>query len=121
MNIQQEVDGVSHLAESFSEYISLQPQHVQQLLGTLDASDVDFEYWIITLNNGRVTIATDNSVAQKTGYFATILHTPECQLQFQGPLYYNNMEAVALSNNSISHFFFTIAAISIEYRSTYLQ
>eukprot|EP00957_Ditylum_brightwellii_P134967 10290735-Ditylum_brightwellii.AAC.2 len=79
-HIQQEVNRDSHLAESFSEYISSQPHHVWQLLGTLDASDVDVEYWIRALNNDRVTIVTDGSVAQKTGYFANFLLTPECQL-----------------------------------------
>eukprot|EP00957_Ditylum_brightwellii_P027433 2074078-Ditylum_brightwellii.AAC.1 len=79
MNIQQEVDSASHLAVSFFECISLQPQHIWQLLGTLDASDVDVEYYISALNHDRVTIATEGSVAQKTGYFVTVLHTPECQ------------------------------------------
>eukprot|EP00957_Ditylum_brightwellii_P199357 15195621-Ditylum_brightwellii.AAC.1 len=55
---------------TFGEYIDQQPHHIKCLLGNLHTDDVDLEYWIQAISNGKVTIATDGSVAQKKGYFA---------------------------------------------------
>eukprot|EP00957_Ditylum_brightwellii_P020968 1580506-Ditylum_brightwellii.AAC.1 len=55
------------------------------MLGNLKAAEVDVDYWIQALNCGNVTIATDGLVAAQRGYFATVLHTDQRQLRFQGP------------------------------------
>eukprot|EP00957_Ditylum_brightwellii_P061917 4698849-Ditylum_brightwellii.AAC.1 len=55
------------------------------MLGSLKAAEVDVDYWIHALNCGNVTIAMDGSVAAQRGYFATVLHTDQGQLRFQGP------------------------------------
>eukprot|EP00957_Ditylum_brightwellii_P014295 1076422-Ditylum_brightwellii.AAC.1 len=60
---------------SFDNFLSHQPSHIQQLLGNLDTAQVNVDYWIDALNRGIVTIATDGSVSNKKGYFATVLHT----------------------------------------------
>eukprot|EP00957_Ditylum_brightwellii_P054682 4143045-Ditylum_brightwellii.AAC.1 len=62
---------------SFDNFFSHQPRHEQHLLGNLDTAQVNVEYWIDTLNRGIVTIATDGSVLNKKGYFATVLHTDQ--------------------------------------------
>eukprot|EP00957_Ditylum_brightwellii_P004208 320121-Ditylum_brightwellii.AAC.1 len=43
---------------SFSEYIATQPAHVQHLLGNLQTTEVDVDYWILAINAGTATIAT---------------------------------------------------------------
>eukprot|EP00957_Ditylum_brightwellii_P043864 3326131-Ditylum_brightwellii.AAC.1 len=69
---------------TFEEYIAAQPDHVKRILGNLQVAEVNAEYWIDALNKGLVTIATDGSVANQKGYYATILHTDQKQLRFQG-------------------------------------
>eukprot|EP00957_Ditylum_brightwellii_P040773 3086525-Ditylum_brightwellii.AAC.1 len=54
-------------------------------MGNLDIAQVDVDYWIDALNRGIGTIATNGSVSNQKGYFATVLHTDQRQLQFQGP------------------------------------
>eukprot|EP00957_Ditylum_brightwellii_P126698 9657167-Ditylum_brightwellii.AAC.1 len=76
---------VSNLYGSFDNFLSHQSSYVQRLLGNLDTAQVNMDYWIDALNRGIVTIATDGSVLNKKGYFATVLHTDQQQLQFQGP------------------------------------
>eukprot|EP00957_Ditylum_brightwellii_P068611 5209168-Ditylum_brightwellii.AAC.1 len=71
--------------ESFLEYIAQQPQHIKQLLGTLNAQNVDPNHWLTTINNGEVKIATNGFVAEQKGYFDVILHTENEQIWFQGP------------------------------------
>eukprot|EP00957_Ditylum_brightwellii_P031090 2355125-Ditylum_brightwellii.AAC.1 len=61
----------THANGTFEEYIAVQPDHVKQILGTLQAAEVDIEYWIDALNKGLVTIAMDGSVANWKGYYAT--------------------------------------------------
>eukprot|EP00957_Ditylum_brightwellii_P084637 6436243-Ditylum_brightwellii.AAC.1 len=51
--------------ESCLEYIVQQPQHIKQLLGTLNAQKVNPNHWITTINNREGTIATDGSVAEQ--------------------------------------------------------
>eukprot|EP00957_Ditylum_brightwellii_P187859 14303363-Ditylum_brightwellii.AAC.1 len=46
---------------------------------------MDVDYWIDAINSGEVTIAMDGSVADKKGYFATVLYTTEKTIRFQGP------------------------------------
>eukprot|EP00957_Ditylum_brightwellii_P005541 424915-Ditylum_brightwellii.AAC.1 len=67
----------NNLYGSFDNFLSHQPSHVQQLLGNLDTAQVSVDYWIDALNRGIVTIATDGSVLNKKGYFATVLHTDQ--------------------------------------------
>eukprot|EP00957_Ditylum_brightwellii_P035231 2671668-Ditylum_brightwellii.AAC.1 len=55
------------------------------MLGNLKSAEVDVDYWIDALNCSNVTIATDGSVMAQRGYFATVLHTDQQQLCFQGP------------------------------------
>eukprot|EP00957_Ditylum_brightwellii_P058799 4457711-Ditylum_brightwellii.AAC.1 len=74
---------VTNLYGSFGNFLSHQPSHVQQLLGNLDTAQVNVDYWINALNRGIVTIATDGSILNKKGYFATVLHTDQRQLWFQ--------------------------------------
>eukprot|EP00957_Ditylum_brightwellii_P106872 8153047-Ditylum_brightwellii.AAC.1 len=74
----------THTHGTFEDYIAAQPDHVQRILGTLQAAEVDTEYWIDTLNKGLVTIATDSSVVNYKGYYATVMHTDLKQLRFQG-------------------------------------
>eukprot|EP00957_Ditylum_brightwellii_P018419 1385956-Ditylum_brightwellii.AAC.1 len=54
---------------SFAAYINQQPNHIKRLLGNLHADNVDPEYWTQAISDGIVTKATDDSVAQKKGYF----------------------------------------------------
>eukprot|EP00957_Ditylum_brightwellii_P185131 14098231-Ditylum_brightwellii.AAC.1 len=70
---------------SFSEYIATQPAHVQRLLGNLQTTEVNADYWISAINDGTITIATDGSVADRNGFFATVPHTDKQTLRFQGP------------------------------------
>eukprot|EP00957_Ditylum_brightwellii_P122056 9308489-Ditylum_brightwellii.AAC.2 len=49
----------THTNGTFKEYIAIQLDHVQQILGTLQAAEVDTECWIDALNKGLVTIAKD--------------------------------------------------------------
>eukprot|EP00957_Ditylum_brightwellii_P071772 5455469-Ditylum_brightwellii.AAC.1 len=70
---------------SFSEYIATQPAHVQCLLGNLQTTEVDVDYWISAINARAAMIATNSSAADRNGFFATVLHTEEQTLQFQGP------------------------------------
>eukprot|EP00957_Ditylum_brightwellii_P044306 3361949-Ditylum_brightwellii.AAC.1 len=51
----------THTNGTFEEYIAAQPEHVKWILGTLQAAEVDTEYWIDALNKGLVTIARDGS------------------------------------------------------------
>eukprot|EP00957_Ditylum_brightwellii_P046261 3510357-Ditylum_brightwellii.AAC.2 len=67
---------------SFNNFLAHQPAHVRCLLDNLDAAQVNVEYWIDALNRGLVTIATDGSILNKKGYFATLLHTDQWQLWF---------------------------------------
>eukprot|EP00957_Ditylum_brightwellii_P010025 756592-Ditylum_brightwellii.AAC.1 len=60
---------------TFEDYIAAQPEHVKQILGNLQATEVDAEYRIDALNKGLVTIATNGSVVDQKGYYATVLHT----------------------------------------------
>eukprot|EP00957_Ditylum_brightwellii_P065527 4970613-Ditylum_brightwellii.AAC.1 len=60
---------------TFQDYIRNQPVHVRHLLGTLQAENVDPEYWVQALNEGQVTIATDGSVTHEKGYFVVMFHT----------------------------------------------
>eukprot|EP00957_Ditylum_brightwellii_P177661 13532432-Ditylum_brightwellii.AAC.1 len=69
----------------FETFLSKLPTHVKQRLGNLQTEDVDMGYWIEAINSGLVTIAIDGSVADQKGYFATVLHTEEKSIQFQGP------------------------------------
>eukprot|EP00957_Ditylum_brightwellii_P092879 7071039-Ditylum_brightwellii.AAC.1 len=83
--IQDEITQPAQTQESFSVYIEKQPAHIKQLSGTLQASEVDVDYWIGALNNGSATIATDGSVADQKGYFATVFHTDNRTIWLQGP------------------------------------
>eukprot|EP00957_Ditylum_brightwellii_P112424 8571008-Ditylum_brightwellii.AAC.1 len=65
---------------TFEEYIAEQLGHVKQILGSLQVAEVYAEYWIDALNKGLVTIATDSSVADQKGYYATVVHTDQKQL-----------------------------------------
>eukprot|EP00957_Ditylum_brightwellii_P106341 8112596-Ditylum_brightwellii.AAC.1 len=65
---------VTNLYGFFDNFLSHQPNHVQWLLGNLDTAQVNADYWINALNRGIVTIATNGSVSNKKGYFATVLH-----------------------------------------------
>eukprot|EP00957_Ditylum_brightwellii_P010607 803262-Ditylum_brightwellii.AAC.1 len=76
---------VSNTYGSLDNFLSTQPRHVQRLLGNLNTTQVDVDYWIDASNRDIVTIATDDSVLNKKGYFATVLHTDQRQLWFQGP------------------------------------
>eukprot|EP00957_Ditylum_brightwellii_P134892 10284490-Ditylum_brightwellii.AAC.1 len=71
-HIQTQVQAQTALAvespTTFVAYIDQQPHHIKCLLGNLHADDVDPEYWIQAISNGKVTIATDGSVAQKKVY-----------------------------------------------------
>eukprot|EP00957_Ditylum_brightwellii_P090784 6913323-Ditylum_brightwellii.AAC.1 len=71
--------------ESFFGYIAHQAQLIKWLLGTLTAQNVDPNHWLTAINSGKVTTATDGSVAEQKGYFAMILHTENEQIWFQGP------------------------------------
>eukprot|EP00957_Ditylum_brightwellii_P005395 411557-Ditylum_brightwellii.AAC.1 len=83
--IEQEIETAAYSASTFAEFISAQPAHIRHILGTLDTDNINVDYWIRAINDGKVTIAIDGSMAQQKGYFATVLHTDERQLQFQGP------------------------------------
>eukprot|EP00957_Ditylum_brightwellii_P153696 11697757-Ditylum_brightwellii.AAC.1 len=82
----------------FKDYLLLQPKHVWRLLGNLQAEVVDAAYWIDTLNNNTVTIATNRSVTENRGYFATVFHMEDRQLCFQGPC--NGHESLMTSYRS---------------------
>eukprot|EP00957_Ditylum_brightwellii_P045895 3481042-Ditylum_brightwellii.AAC.1 len=71
--------------QSFKTFLSELPAHIKQLLRNLQADEFDVGYWIEAINSGLVTIAIDGSVADQKGYFATVLHTEEKSIQFQGP------------------------------------
>eukprot|EP00957_Ditylum_brightwellii_P051860 3932809-Ditylum_brightwellii.AAC.1 len=75
----------THTNGTFKEYIGAQPDHMKQILGNVQAAEVNSECWIDTLNRGLVTIATDGSVANQKGYYATVMYTDKKQLRFQGP------------------------------------
>eukprot|EP00957_Ditylum_brightwellii_P114151 8702347-Ditylum_brightwellii.AAC.1 len=75
----------THTIGTFEEYIAVQPDHVKRVLGTLQAAEVDTEYWIDALNKGLATIAMDGSVANWKGYYAIVMHTDQKQLRVQGP------------------------------------
>eukprot|EP00957_Ditylum_brightwellii_P137728 10499702-Ditylum_brightwellii.AAC.1 len=83
--IQEEINQSAQMQESCFEYIEKQLAHIKQILGTQQASDVDVDYWIDILNNGQVTIATDDSLAVQKGYFVTVFHSDNRTIQFQGP------------------------------------
>eukprot|EP00957_Ditylum_brightwellii_P129567 9882868-Ditylum_brightwellii.AAC.2 len=61
----------THTQGTFEDYVATQPNHVQHILGMLQAAEVDTEYWIDALNKDLVMIATDGSVANSTGYYTT--------------------------------------------------
>eukprot|EP00957_Ditylum_brightwellii_P171280 13037924-Ditylum_brightwellii.AAC.1 len=67
----------TNLYGSFDNFLLHQPSHVQHLLGNFDTAQINVEYWIDALNRGIITIATDSSVSNKKGYFATVLHTDQ--------------------------------------------
>eukprot|EP00957_Ditylum_brightwellii_P182167 13879059-Ditylum_brightwellii.AAC.1 len=75
----------THTNVTFEEYIAAQPDYVKWILGNLQAAQVNAEYWIDALNKGLETIATDGSVANQKGCYATVMHTDQKQLRFQGP------------------------------------
>eukprot|EP00957_Ditylum_brightwellii_P109573 8357000-Ditylum_brightwellii.AAC.1 len=76
---------VTHTQGTFKDYVATQPHHVQWILSTLQTAEVDTEYWIDTLNKGIVTITTDSSVANRTGYYATVMHTDLEQIVSKAP------------------------------------
>eukprot|EP00957_Ditylum_brightwellii_P022814 1721008-Ditylum_brightwellii.AAC.1 len=80
----QEILQATQALSSFSEYLDKQQQHTKQLLGTLLVQDIDPKYWTQALNDGKVTVATDESVAEKKGYFAIIFHTADEEICFEG-------------------------------------
>eukprot|EP00957_Ditylum_brightwellii_P172747 13150895-Ditylum_brightwellii.AAC.1 len=69
----------------FQEFIAQQPDYVKRLLGTLQAEQIDPSFWIQALNNDKVMIATNGSVAHMKGYFAVVFHTDNKTICFQGP------------------------------------
>eukprot|EP00957_Ditylum_brightwellii_P168751 12844283-Ditylum_brightwellii.AAC.1 len=71
--------------QSFESFLRELPAHVNQLLENLQADNVDVGYWIDAINSNLATITIDGSVADKKGYFATVLHTAERSIRFQGP------------------------------------
>eukprot|EP00957_Ditylum_brightwellii_P090566 6897145-Ditylum_brightwellii.AAC.1 len=71
--------------QTFETFLRGLPAHVRQLLGNLKTEEVNVGYWIEVINTGIVTIATNGSVADRRGYFATVLHTEEKSIHFQGP------------------------------------
>eukprot|EP00957_Ditylum_brightwellii_P101875 7764840-Ditylum_brightwellii.AAC.1 len=62
--VENEISHASHSGSTFKDYLLYQPEHVWRLLGNLQAEDVDAAYWIDFLNDSKVTIATDGSVAE---------------------------------------------------------
>eukprot|EP00957_Ditylum_brightwellii_P017078 1288347-Ditylum_brightwellii.AAC.1 len=58
--------------------------------GTLLEHDIDANYWIITINENRVTIASDGLVKAGTGTFAVILKRDDQKLY--------NISAAAVNN-----------------------
>eukprot|EP00957_Ditylum_brightwellii_P197286 15030305-Ditylum_brightwellii.AAC.1 len=70
---------------TFSDYIAAQPVHVQCLLLNLQTTEADVDYWVLAINAGSATIATDGLVTDRNEFFATVLHTKEKTLRFQGP------------------------------------
>eukprot|EP00957_Ditylum_brightwellii_P203698 15335827-Ditylum_brightwellii.AAC.1 len=87
--VQQQVEldtnQVTNTYTTFHAYLTTQPHHVKHLLGTLLDNNIDTDYWIKALNDNKVTIATDGSVADKKGYFAVVLHMDKALLRFQSP------------------------------------
>eukprot|EP00957_Ditylum_brightwellii_P060743 4611871-Ditylum_brightwellii.AAC.1 len=71
--------------QMFDTFLRGLPAHVRQLLGNFKTEEVDVGYWIEAINTGIATIAIDGSVADRRGYFATVLHTEEKSICFQGP------------------------------------
>eukprot|EP00957_Ditylum_brightwellii_P058015 4399422-Ditylum_brightwellii.AAC.1 len=76
---------VTHTQGTNEDYVAMQPHHVQRILGMLQAAEIHTEYWIDALNKGIVTIETDSSVANCTGYYTTVMYTHLQQICFQGP------------------------------------
>eukprot|EP00957_Ditylum_brightwellii_P039865 3018007-Ditylum_brightwellii.AAC.1 len=79
------MDQAAHTQETFMEYLRKQLEHIKCMLGNLYTSKVDTDYWIKSLNSGRVTIGTDGLVADRSGYYATVLCAEDRTLSFQGP------------------------------------
>eukprot|EP00957_Ditylum_brightwellii_P089684 6829649-Ditylum_brightwellii.AAC.1 len=71
LQVQARSDSASTSISTFQSFIAQQPKHVQRLLGTLKAEEVDPNYWINAITKGHVTIAMDGSVAHKTGAHVT--------------------------------------------------
>eukprot|EP00957_Ditylum_brightwellii_P157681 12001971-Ditylum_brightwellii.AAC.1 len=73
--IHLQTENAAESLDTFQDYIRNQPGHVKCLLGTLQAENIDPAYWVQALNEGWATIATDDSVADKKGYFVVVFHT----------------------------------------------
>eukprot|EP00957_Ditylum_brightwellii_P013799 1039661-Ditylum_brightwellii.AAC.1 len=83
--VQAQSDNASTSISNFQSFIAQQPEHVQHLLDTLKAEEVNPDYWINAITEGQVTIAMYGSVAHKKGYFAVIFHSADKSIHFQGP------------------------------------
>eukprot|EP00957_Ditylum_brightwellii_P145989 11117013-Ditylum_brightwellii.AAC.3 len=71
--LENEAEEASQTDSTLKEYVKQQPGHAQRLLGTLKADEIDTTYWIDAINDNKVTITTNGSVAENRGYFATVL------------------------------------------------
>eukprot|EP00957_Ditylum_brightwellii_P006186 468212-Ditylum_brightwellii.AAC.2 len=63
----------------------LNSNHIQWVLGTLNAENIYNENWIGSFIRSYTEIAIDGSVAKKKGYFVVVIYTKETTTQFQGP------------------------------------
>eukprot|EP00957_Ditylum_brightwellii_P150993 11497553-Ditylum_brightwellii.AAC.1 len=73
------------MSQSFQLHFDTLPSHIKCTLGNLKTQEVDVEYWLQALQENKVTIASDDSVKEKMGSYAVILHTDESELRLQGP------------------------------------
>eukprot|EP00957_Ditylum_brightwellii_P032165 2438980-Ditylum_brightwellii.AAC.1 len=53
------------ITTSFSEYIATQPAHVQRILGNLQTTEMDVDYWKSAINARSAMIATGGSIADR--------------------------------------------------------
>eukprot|EP00957_Ditylum_brightwellii_P119128 9087203-Ditylum_brightwellii.AAC.1 len=86
----QPLGSLAQVSKRFSKYIATQPVNVQRLLGNLQTTEVDVDYWISAINAGTATIATNGSVADRNRIRSHLaadydIYSAITKLQTEGP------------------------------------
>eukprot|EP00957_Ditylum_brightwellii_P031119 2357791-Ditylum_brightwellii.AAC.1 len=116
----QQVKKLGFLVYCIAPSLELQQEYIQRLLGTLQADQVDVEYWLRELNAGNVTITADGTVTGRKDYFAALLYNADAVVQANKPIAPGIQSYMAADNDLSQKIMFT-KAYGIDLKTSWVK